>query len=274
MSPEADWPTGAGGATAFRTLDDVAESLRALEQRYRAEGDRRAVFATLYGIVSSEMKAQIAAGAFADPEWVGRYAVTFASLYRKAITAYDDGPSTDIAKAWRLGFDAGRAGTTLVLQDMLLGINAHVNNDLPFALDAISIGPDREQRYRDHAAVNAVLGSVVERATQRLAALYAPGFTSLDECAGQLDEILSAFSLQIARESAWEGAVSLANARNPTERRLVTTLIGSRAAVIARLLLAPSHHAPAIAACRRIEAGPRWLAVLAEVHRALRSQSA
>jgi hypothetical protein len=32
---------------------------------------------------------------------------------------------------------------------------------------------------------------------------------------------------RLRRESAWEGAVSLANARNPTERRLVTTLIGS-----------------------------------------------
>jgi hypothetical protein len=253
----------------FRTLDDVVAGLSALEQRFRAAGDRRAIFATLYIVVSAQMKAQVAARAFADSEWVHRYAVAFANLYRQALGRYEDGLSTDVPKAWRLCFDAARGGATLVLQDMLLGINAHVNNDLPVALDTVSIAPDRELRYRDHAAVNAILGSVTERATERLAALYAPGFTSLDECAGQLDEIASAFSLEIARESAWEGAVALANARNPIERRLVTGMIGSRAAVLSRLLLAPSRNEPAIAACRQIEAGPHWLTVLASLHKAI-----
>lgn len=37
-----------------------------------------------------------------------------------------------------------------------------------------------------HSAVNEVLGAVTERATERLAALYAPGLTGMDDCAGQL----------------------------------------------------------------------------------------
>jgi hypothetical protein len=101
--------------------------------------------------------------------------------------------------------------------------------------------------------VNAVLGSVTERATRRIADLYAPGVAMLDDCAGQLDELLSLFSLEVARESAWEGAVSLTNARSPIEQRLVSTLIGSRAAVMARLLLAPTTSPTLLRACRRIE---------------------
>jgi Tfp pilus assembly PilM family ATPase len=81
-------------------------------------------------------------------------------------------------RAWRLCFDAAISGRSLVLQDMLLGVNAHVNNDLPLALDRVSIDPDRDARRRDHEAVNAVLASVTERATERLAALYAAGFTA------------------------------------------------------------------------------------------------
>jgi hypothetical protein len=250
---------------SFQTLDDIVDGLAEREQRFRQAGDRRAVFATLYGIVSAEIRARIAAGAFIDNAWVHRYAVTFANFYRQALDDYDAG--RPVAKAWRLCFDAARGRQGLVLQDMLLGINAHVNNDLPQALHVVTIDPNRDARYRDHAAVNAVLGSVTELATTRLAALYAPGFTSLDECAGRLDEILSAFSLQVARESAWEGAVALANARVAAESTLVTTMIGARAGVVARLLLAPTADPILMTACRRLEAGPQWLTVLAELHR-------
>jgi len=248
---------------AYRTLDDVVAGLGTWERQFRERQDRRCVFLTLYGIVSAEMRERVARREFEDPHWAHRYAVAFANYYRDALDAYDDARTEAVPKAWRLAFDAARAGTGLVLQDMLLGVNAHVNNDLPLALARVSIDPDRDRRRRDHNAVNAVLGAVTERATQRLATLYAPGFTSMDECAGALDEIASAFSLEVARESAWESAVALANARHEIERSLVTKLIGSRAAVLARLLLAPSRNPALATTCRRLEQGSSWLTLLA-----------
>jgi hypothetical protein len=71
------------------------------------------------------MRARVAAGAFADNVWVHRYAVAFANLYRKALDDYDAGRMQQVPKAWRLCFDTARDGSRLVLQDMLLGINAH-----------------------------------------------------------------------------------------------------------------------------------------------------
>ncbi len=249
----------------YRTLDDVVAGLGALEARFRQQHDRRAIFLSLYGVVSDEMRARVARGAFADNEWVHRYAVAFANLYRQALDDYDSGRTAAVPKSWRLSFDSARAGGNLVLQDMFLGVNAHVNNDLPLALTSISIEPDRQARYRDHAAVNAVLAAVTERATARIASLYAPGLTAMDDCAGQIDEMLSAFSLNIARESAWESAVSLANARNGLERGLVSTLISARASAMARLLLAPSANSALTAACRRLEAGSAWLSFVGDV---------
>jgi hypothetical protein len=246
-------------ATPYLTLDDVVDGFHNLELAFRQVDDRRAIFLTLYGVVSTEMRDRVKARAFENNEWVHRYAVAFANLYRTALENYDAGHLVAVPKAWRLCFDNARAGSGLVLEDMLLGINAHVNNDLPLALSSVSIDPDRDARYRDHAAVNAVLGAVTERATERLTALYAPGFASMDECAGQIDEMFSAFSLTIARESAWEGAVSLANALNVVERGLVGRLISSRAAVMARLLIASTVSPTVREVCKRLEAGPRWL---------------
>ena len=241
--------------TRCATLDDVVNGLAALEQRFGREHDRRAIFATLYGIVSAEIRERVAAGFFHDNAWVHRYAVTFANLYFHALECDDAGRSAEVPKAWRLCFDAARLDRGLVLQHMLLGINAHVNNDLPLALATITIDPDRDARYRDHSAVNGVLSAVTERATERISALYAPGLRQLDDGAGALDEVLSLFSLDVARESAWEGAVSLTNARNDGERRLVTTLIGSRAAVLARLLRSPSLAPSLVDVCVRLEQG-------------------
>jgi hypothetical protein len=253
----------------FRTLDDVVAGLAEIEQRLREKQDRRCIFATLYGVVSSEMRDRVAANAFLDTAWVHRYAVAFANLYRDALDAYDSGRMLSVPRAWRLGFDVATGGTGLVLQDMLLGVNAHVNNDLPIALERVSIGPDRAQRRRDHDAVNAVLASVTERATQRLSALYAPGFTTLDECAGEIDEMLSLFSLQIARDSAWEAAQSLTDARGPVQRGVAAGVIAARAAGIAQLLLAPSRNAGFLAACRRLEAGSSWMALVGEIRKAV-----
>jgi hypothetical protein len=253
-------------STPYRTLDDVVNGLAALEARFRAAGDRRAIFLTLYGVVSAEMRERVARRAFEDSDWVHRYAVAFANLYRRALEL-DDARDGRLAKAWRLAFDAARAGTGLVLTDMLLGVNAHVNHDLPYALDGISIEPDRQTRYRDHAAVNAVLGAVTERATLAIAAAYAPGLRSLDDVGGQLDELSSSFSLNVARDSAWESALALANARNAFERELAMQLIGTRAATVARLLRAPSLSPPLIAVCREVESGPGWLALVGDACR-------
>lgn len=246
-------------STPYRSLDDVVNGFTALEADFRARQDRRSIFVTLYGVVSAEMRDRVARRAFEDSEWVHRYAVAFANLYREALDDYDAGNRERVPKAWRLCFDAARAQSGLVLTDMLLGVNAHVNHDLPYALHGISIEPDRDKRYRDHSAVNAVLGAVTERATEQISNLYAPGIAGLDIVAGNLDEVTSAFSLEVARESAWDSALSLANARSDGERNRAMRMIGIRAAAIARLLRAPALHPPLIVACRHIERGGAWV---------------
>jgi hypothetical protein len=251
-------------AGAYQTLDDVISGLANLEARFKQQGDRRAIFATLYGVISTAARENVGQHLFEDNEWVGRYAVTFANFYRLALERYEAGQMSDVPKAWRLCFDFAREGDGLVLQDLLLGVNAHVNNDLPLALNAVSIDPDRASRHRDHTAVNRVFGRVLELAAEAVATLYAPGLETADDFGGQLDELASLFSIEVARESAWEAAVALANARSEAERRLTTTLVSARAAVVARLLRAPSLSPTFIAACRGLEQQPNWVAVVSE----------
>ena len=245
------------------SLDEVVERLGRLEQEFVSRRDRRAVFLTVYGLMTREMQRRIADGAFDDGDWVARYAVGFADRYRQALEGYEQG--TRIAKSWQLAFDTARDPSGLVLQNMLLGINAHINHDLALALVDASIDPDRSSRHADHTAVNNVLRSLTDVVSERVSELYAEGLAGLDACSGLLDEAVTNFSFEVARENAWESAVALTNARFDVERVAVRRLLDLRAAAIARLILVPNRRSELTAACRKIEDGG-WWRVLQSVH--------
>jgi hypothetical protein len=254
-------------AHAFVTLDDVVTRLAALERRYLAARDRRAVFATVYGLMSREMKRRIEEGAFRDCDWVARYTIAFANLYRDALDGYERGDR--VPKSWAVAFETAKQQSELVSQDLLLGINAHVNHDLALALHHVSIEPDRAARHEDHTRVNELLRRLTDVVADRVSELYARGLASVDACAGTLDEEVTNFSFAVARENAWEAAVALTNARGEIERGVVRRLLDLRSASMARLILAPNRNPQILAACRAVEAGGWWEA-LAAAHSALR----
>lgn len=252
-------------APAFGTIDEVIGYLDGLQQRRSLTGDRRAVFATVYGLMTREMKRCIAERRFRDNAWVARYTLAFAGYYRAAMEGYDRGER--VPKSWRIAFDTARQGTALISQDLLLGINAHVNHDLALALHAVSIEPDRAARHHDHTLVNQTLHDLTDLVSQRVSELYARGLAGVDACAGTLDEEVTNFSFAVARQNAWEAAVALANSRNEIERTTVRALLDLRAGAMARLILVPNHSPAGPAACRKVEAGGWWEAIAGTTRR-------
>jgi hypothetical protein len=243
----------------FETIDDVIQGLGVAEARLAAAGDRRGIFVEAYLLITQELKRRIAAGVFADGAWVGRYAAAFAELYRRALVGDEQGGA--IPKPWRIAFDAARDPATLVMQNLALGINAHINNDLPNALRRVGIDPDRELRHRDHDAVNAALRAATDPVQVRLGELYAPALSKLDADLGPLDERITQFSFEKARAAAWASGLALVNAPTPAEAENVRAHIDEQAAVLARLILAPSRDFPGLTdALRRAEDGGSWLA--------------
>jgi hypothetical protein len=243
----------------FMTLDDMIEGLDGLEAHYMARRDRRAIFLTVYCLMSREMRRRIQSGEFRDGDWVARYAVCFANYYRAALDGYERG--LRIPKSWQIALSATQEPNGLVLQDALLGINAHINHDLALALTDVSIEPDRAGRHQDHLRVNEVLRSLTDAVADRVSRLYAAGLAGVDACAGMLDEEVTNFSFEIARENAWESAVALTNARLEIERAAFRRLLDVRAAAVARLIRLPNRKPELLAACRKIEDGGWWTAV-------------
>lgn len=242
--------------TAYRDLDDVLTAFDAMQARFLDARDRRGVFLSAYVLITQELVRRLAAGAFQDDAWVTRYLVAFANLYREALVGYETGGA--VPKAWRIAFDTAASGSELVVQDLFLGINAHINHDLPLALTAVAIDPDRPRRYADHTAVNAALEAATDEVQARIAHLYDRVLGLLDDGLGPLDEAVTGFSVVAARENAWDRAVAIANATTVSERSRELGRIAEHAALVARLVVAPTVPVWLLRALRHVEGLSDW----------------
>jgi hypothetical protein len=198
-------------ASPYRTVTEVAAGLDALRRTFAARGDDRAVFLTVYARTTSAVAARIERCEFEDPDWVADYLVAFANRYREAVRDHERGALSGLADAWRLAFDSAAAPDSLAIQDALLGVNAHINYDLAFALAEVGIDGDRDARYADHCAVTDTLREIVDDIQRLLATEYAPGLARVDDALGRVDERVAVRTIDECRASAWRNAVGLAS---------------------------------------------------------------
>ena len=248
-------------AKPYTSIDDVITAFTALEAHFIAHQDRRAVFLSAYNTISHGIRQAIEAKEFHDPAWVHAYGTTFGNLYRQALLAYETGGRPP--GAWQVAFSESQSGKTLVIQDLILGIHAHVNRDLAFALESVGIDPDRPTRYADHTKVNDVLDATTNAMQNRIAQLYARGLGVLDRLLGPIDELTASFSVHAAREHAWHMGVALTDAHGTPARASLATHIDRQAKLLARTFLIPNVTQPwLIEALREVERALGWLSVL------------
>jgi len=196
------------------------QGLACLEEHFVAAGDRRAIFASVYTLTTLRMAESIDSGSYLNTAWMKSYQTEFANHYRSALRAFVLGNRSQVPNAWLKAFDSAAAGQTLIIQDVLLGMNAHINFDLPFAIEAVKISPSTNSRYADHNRVNDVLAAVGDEIIAALGSLYGSNYAALDSALGPLDELLLATGMSEARQNAWSNAVLL-TASAPWNRWLV-----------------------------------------------------
>ncbi|GAC1305019.1 MAG: hypothetical protein NVSMB27_43920 [Ktedonobacteraceae bacterium] len=245
--------------SAYQSIEDAIQRLVQLEQAFYDQRDRRAIFVTAYLNITRAVKLRVEENWFQDNPWATRYDISFANLYREALLAFERGDVASLPKAWRISFETAVNGTGLVFQDLVLGINAHINHDLPLALTEVTIDPERAKRYQDHTAVNQVLQAATNLLKDRISSMYAPVLSILDQAFNPLDQALTSFSIDKARESAWVDAVALANAQTDQERAAIRLSLDDQSAVLARLILAPTAPNPLlVSALRQLESITPW----------------
>jgi hypothetical protein len=154
--------------------------------------------------------------AFEDPDWVQQWDVAFAELYLDALDALEDKHSARVPRPWRLAFEA--PPELPALRHVLLGINAHVNYDLPQAMLAVISDSDfnnpalLKRRQRDHERIDAVLASRVSAEDEELKEAGS-GRAAMDRLLTPLNRLGSKRFLREARQKVWRNTLELQRAR-------------------------------------------------------------
>lgn len=240
-------PTSANECVAGRSTC-VDKTIKEMDRRFdplAAACDHNAVFALAYLRTTETYRwARDQEGYFADTPFVNHEDAVFAKYY---FDAYDDwlaGRRSEVPSAWLIAFDAGAGREVSASGNLFLGMNAHVNRDLPFVLAAIGlVTPDGVSRKPDHDKVNQFLNAVLDPLMGEEAARFDPATDDARD--PLLLGYTSAFQMLAAwRETAWRNAERLVNATTDAGRAAVVKSIEDYAASVATTLKLGTAYAP------------------------------
>ena len=195
-----------------QTIDEVIAQLDLIIERARSAQSRVGFFATLYRNVTIKVKDGIAAGFFNDGPRMEKLDVAFATRYLTALESFQN--QKPLSKCWRVAFEAADSWFPIILQQLLIGMNAHINFDLGVAAQNVAPGNDLPALKDDFNKINLVLGDMILKVRSNIEEL-SPWIKLLDRYSSQSEDRLINFNLDKARTSAWLVA-NMINA-TPTE---------------------------------------------------------
>jgi hypothetical protein len=221
--------------TPARNIDEVIARLTDIVDISRQESSRLGYFAALYRKVTISVKQGILNGRFENGARMERLDVNFASRYLEAHDLRRKGETP--TASWQVSFDAAERWRPLVLQHLLLGINAHINLDLGTAAVETSPGDQLASLRHDFDMINKLLADLVQP-VQDLIGEVSPWIGFLEKIDPSADDAIINFSLDRARASAWNFAVRL-NALGENERIAVIKQRDQEIAALGRLVYKP-----------------------------------
>lgn len=195
-------------------IDALIERMEALLEPLRAADDPRQYFHAVYLRTTTAVAGAIKGGGFIDPGWAERWDVTFADLYLDALEAAMSGGQP--TRPWQIAF--GAPTDLPALNHVLLGMNAHINFDLPQALvmvitdDEFGTPALMAKREADHRAIDRVLAARVAAEDDEAVSASGPG-SMLDRLLRPLNRRGTQRFLRESREKVWANAIMLSQAR-------------------------------------------------------------
>jgi hypothetical protein len=222
--------------------DQEVMRMQALVGHWEADSDRRAIFLSCYLMMTRNMLEAISQDEFNDSAWVDALLHRFADYYFNALEAYER-DAQQAPPVWQMAHDAAVHAEGLPIQELLLGVNAHINYDLVLSLVDL-LQPEWEglteealaKRYNDHCRVNDVIGSTIDAVQDQILDPVMPGMEILDRLLGPLDEKLVSHLLSDWREQVWEHAMRVLRSTGTDERESYLRQIEDEALKLGRLI--------------------------------------
>jgi hypothetical protein len=196
--------------SGVHSIADVLRTLRAIDA-VCIDTDGLKWFNWLYLQVTEAVEARVSAGGFSSEPWLVELDVQFAQLYFNALRSALTGGSCP--GCWSVMFGSRSDVRVARIQFALAGVNAHINRDLPEAIVATckathTVPSHGTPQYADYTSVNSTLDTLIERAKKTLLIRL---LGDPLPAASHLEDVIAAWKISAARETAWDNAEALWN---------------------------------------------------------------
>jgi hypothetical protein len=240
--PSSDNDCAAGRT---RCVDAVVREMQRRFARLATACDHDAIFSLTYLRTTEEYRRTIEDPTFfEDTRFVNHEDAVFARYYFEAYDNWDAGRPAAVPQAWAIAFGAADERAVSAAGNLVLGINAHVQRDLPFVLASIGmVKPDGSGRKPDHDRVDEFLNRVADELYPEIARRFDPTIDD-GELPGTADNFAAFQIIPTWREIAWRNAERLVAAPSAQARAQVAADIEAYAASQAQLLRAAFQYGP------------------------------
>jgi len=183
------------------SIDEVISALELIIKDSIETNNRMGYFAALYYKVTNRVKEGIENNEFDEGKRMEQLDVVFANRYLTALEQWKNSDNA-ISFSWKVVFDTTKRSSPLVLQHLLLGMNAHINLDLGIAAATIANTVAIEDIHKDFNAINTIISSLTYQVLNEISHV-SPLLSLLGLHASSNNSVLIQFSIDNARDGAW-----------------------------------------------------------------------
>lgn len=234
---------------SVQTIDDVVSALDSIVQSAYDSQSRLGYFAALYRRVTCAVRDGISAGSFDNGPLMEQLDVVFASRYLDALATLQAGGVA--TRSWMVAFQGCNDANLLILQQLLSGMNAHINLDLGIAAAQVSPGAQLAQLKPDFDQINAVLASLIGAVAAEIA-VVSPLVGDLETIGLRSATPVINFDIVAARDAAWFAAQRL-NAEPPPLHAITIDALDLAVSIQGRAILYPDNANPCLKVIQQAE---------------------
>ena len=224
----------------MKTIEEVIQKLDEIIAWSIANKSPIGYFACTYKSMTLAVLEGIKKKKFEDGKRMVTLDLAFANRYFEALENYQN--NRKCSNAWFTAFEAAKNKDLLIMQHIILGINAHINLDL--GVSAAAIMPYRKVNLlqNDFNKINEVIASINQKVQDSLSKICYP-IELVDQISNGQDNVILDFAISKARQTSWATAIILSNSINFIRPSLVN-MVDNAATLIARNIIIPTKTPP------------------------------
>jgi hypothetical protein len=200
-------------------IKEVISILDTIIADCKQKNSRLGYFAVLYKLMTGAVAKGMNDNIFEDAARMEQLDVVFANRYLEVYSDYTN--NQPVTASWKTAFDAAQRNDLIVVQHLLLGINAHINLDLGIAAADICNIDNIHELQNDFVKINDTIAGVYSTLQPRFTKISWPSIFLSRLDPRMVNNVIN-FSIVKAREVAWANALILCSDGNNNRQQIIT----------------------------------------------------